>query len=84
MKTPHTLTNKQLCKAWAMYVKKPMPKLRRSLLVRYLAWYKQAYEDKINLKMKFNKFNKDNNINNKMKMMIVILILPMRKKINQN
>lgn len=64
MKTPHTLTNKQLCKAWAMYVKKPIPKLRRSLLVRYIAWYKQAYEDKINLKHFFRQLTQtQENIN---------------------
>ena len=50
MKKISTLTHDQLCKAWAMYVKRTIPKLRRSLLIRYIAWYKQAYEEKINLK----------------------------------
>lgn len=43
-----TLTNEQLVKIWARYIKKPMPNLRKSLLIRYITWYKQAYEDKIN------------------------------------
>ena len=61
MKTPHRLTNEQLCQAWTMYVKKPMPKLRRSLLIRYIAWYKQAREEKINLKHFFRQLTQAQN-----------------------
>lgn len=50
-----TLTNEQLVKIWAKYIKEPMPNLRKSLLIRYITWYKQAYENKINPKHFFRR-----------------------------
>ncbi len=55
MQYPKTLTNEELVKIWAQYIKKPMPNLRNSLLIRYITWYKQAYENKINPKHFFRR-----------------------------
>lgn len=55
MKYPKTLTNEELVKIWAKYIKKPMPNLRKSLLIRYITWYKQSYEKKINPKYFFRR-----------------------------
>lgn len=50
MPKQQTLTNEQLRQTWDKYVKTSMPRLRKSLLIKYARWHWQAYEDKINLK----------------------------------
>lgn len=50
MQKQQTLTNEQLHRTWDKYVKTPIPRLRKSLLIKYARWHQQAHEDKINLK----------------------------------
>ena len=49
------ITKEELYRDWHKYVKKPIPKLRFNLLVKYFNWYKQAKIEKISLLGFFNK-----------------------------
>ena len=49
------ITKEELYRDWHKYVKKPIPKLRFNLLVKYFNWYKQAKIEKVSLLGFFNK-----------------------------
>ena len=49
------ITREELYRDWHKYIKKPIPKLRFNLLVKYFNWYKQAKIEKISLLGFFNK-----------------------------
>lgn len=55
MQNKEKITKEQLYTDWHKYIKKPIPKLRFNLLVKYFNWYKQAKIEKISLLGFFNK-----------------------------
>lgn len=54
-----SLPREEIIKLWNRYLKIPIPKLKRPMLIKYIYWYKQAKEHKIDLNAFFNLLEKE-------------------------
>jgi hypothetical protein len=53
------LSTSEIKKLWNKYLKTALPKLKRPMLIKYIYWYQQAKEHKINLNAYFNSLEKE-------------------------